>query len=287
MANEAQRENWNGASGRNWVERQDQFDASNAVWADLLLATAAPAPGERVLDIGCGCGATTLAAARAVGRDGQAVGADLSAPMLGVARSRAERAGLPNAAFAVADAQTDDLAALGRDERRPYDLAISRFGVMFFDDPPAAFANIRAAVRPGGRLTFVCWGPLPHQEWLTVPLGAAGPVLGVAPGEEGPSPMLSLADADHVTDLLRNAGWAEVATAFEARPMNVGGARTVEQAAAFVAGTGAGRALFADAEPARAEAAMAAIRKALAPHLTPDGVIVHGAVLVVTARRVE
>ncbi len=225
MANEAQRENWNGESGRNWVERQDQFDASNATWADLLLATAAPAAGERVLDVGCGCGATTLAAARGVGPGGQAVGADLSEPMLGVARGRAERAGVPNTAFAVADAQTDDLAALGGDGRGlPYDLAISRFGVMFFDDPPAAFANVAAAVRPGGRLTFVCWGPLAHQEWLTVPLGAAAPVLGVTPGEGGPPPMLSLADADDVTGLLRKSGWAEVTTALEDRPMPVGGA---------------------------------------------------------------
>src|SRR6188768_125250 len=163
---------WNGDSGQRLAEEADRRDRVLAPFAEVLLDAAGLSLGERVLDIGCGCGATTLAAARAVGRDGQAVGADLSAPMLGVARSRAERAGLPNAAFAVADAQTDDLAALGRDERRPYDLAISRFGVMFFDDPPAAFANIRAAVRPGGRLAFVCWGPLPHQEWLTVPLGA-------------------------------------------------------------------------------------------------------------------
>ena len=223
------------------MERQDQFDASNATWADLLLATAAPAAGERVLDIGCGCGATTLAGARGVGPGGQAVGADLSEPMLGVARGRAEQAGLPNAAFAVADAQTDDLAALGGDGRRPYDLAISRFGVMFFDDPPAAFANIRAAVRPGGRLTFVSWGPLAHQEWLNVPLGAAAPVLGVTPGDGGPSPMLSLADADLVTGLLRGAGWDKVTTDLEDRPMPVGGARTVEQAATFLAGTGPGQ----------------------------------------------
>ena len=216
------------------------------------------------------------------------MGADLSEPMLGVARGRAERAGVPNAAFAVADAQTDDLAALGGDgSGLPYDLAISRFGVMFFDDPPAAFANVFAAVRPGGRLTFVCWGPLAHQEWLTVPLGAAAPVLGVTPGEGGPPPMLSLADADYVTGLLRKSGWAEVTTALVDRPMPVGGAHTVEQAATFLAGTGPGRALFADAEPARAEAAMAAIHDVLAPRLTPEGVILHGAVLVVTARRVE
>jgi SAM-dependent methyltransferase len=284
MANEAQRENWNGESGRNWVERQDQFDASNATWADLLLETAAPAPGERVLDVGCGCGATTLAAARATGPGGQAVGADLSAPMLGVARARAERAGLANARFAVADAQTDDLAAL--DGGGPYDLAISRFGVMFFDGPVAAFANIGRAVRPGGRLAMTVWAA-GDQEWLKVPLGAAAPVLGVTPGDDAAPPMQSLGDADHVTGLLQRAGWGDVATALHDRPMVVGGARTVEDAASFLAGTGPGRALFADAEPSRAGAAMAAIRDVLAPRLTPEGVILRGAVLAVTARRVE
>lgn len=285
MANEAQRTNWNGASGQTWVERQDQFDANNATWADLLLDVAALRPGEQVLDVGCGCGATTLAAARRVAPGGRAVGADLSEPMLEVARERAAEAGTAGegveASFVVADAQTDDLVGAGG----PFDALISRFGVMFFDDPVAAFANLRTAVRPGGRLALAVWGPMEHQQWLALPLGAAASVLG--PPEDGPGgpPMLSLGDRDHIVDLLTRAGWEGIDTALHERTMVLGGARTVEGAADFVSATGPMRALFADADPDTAARATDAIRAALQDHLTPEGVVVSGGVLAVTARR--
>ena len=127
-----------------------------------MLAAAAIAPGDRVLDIGCGCGNTTLAAARAAGPDGSAHGVDLSVPMTDLGRQRAEQERV-NATFEVADAQTHPFKA------GAFDVAVSRFGVMFFDDPVAAFTNIAGALRPGGRLAFVCWQDLMVNDWMLVP----------------------------------------------------------------------------------------------------------------------
>jgi SAM-dependent methyltransferase len=295
VANEAQRENWNGESGRSWARRQDEFDANNATWGDLLAEVAGCRLGERVLDVGCGGGATTLAASRRVGPAGRATGVDLSELLLGVARERAAAAGLGNVAFHAADAQVDDLAALagaagglrsgpGPAPGGPYDVAISRFGVMFFDDPVAAFANVRAAMAPDGRLAFVSWAPLDRQPWLVVPLAAVAPTLG-SPDLDAAAPgMTSLGDPGRATEVLTGAGWSAVTVARHRRPMVVGGAATVAAAAEFLAGTGPLRALVGDADDATAARARQDIRRALEPHATPQGIVLSGEVLAVTAR---
>jgi ubiquinone/menaquinone biosynthesis C-methylase UbiE len=298
MTNEDERERWNGVSGEAWVRRQEQYDRMLAPWGALLAETAAVAPGERVLDVGCGCGATTLAAAeRAAGvpagggdatggvdatggaAPGVALGVDLSEPMIAVARRRAAEAGLDHVAFRVADAQTDDL---GVDDR---DVVVSRFGVMFFDDPVAAFANVARATRPGGRLACVVWGPPDAQEWLLVPMAAAtahlpppGPGLLDGPG------MFALARPEHTTDVLERAGWRDVALVRHERAVRVGGG-TVDDAVSFLAGTGPGRALLDGVEEATVDKALDAIRQALADHLTPDGVVLRGTAWALTARR--
>src|SRR5690242_10567588 len=131
----------------------------HAPFTDLILRAAALRAGLNVLDVGCGSGGTTLAAARLVA-PGRVLGLDLSGPMLAQARAGAEAAGLANVTFQQGDAQVESLEPAG------FDIAISRFGVMFFADPVAAFANIRSATRPGGRLVFVCWQPLAANQWL-------------------------------------------------------------------------------------------------------------------------
>ena len=138
VANAAQAEYWAGERGSAWVRHADGFDAQLSTYAVHLLAAADPMPGERVLDVGCGAGVTSFAAARLVGPEGSVVGLDISPTMLAVASRRAEESGLTNVSFLCADAQTTD-ADLGRPT-----LVISRFGVMFFDDPVAAFANLAA-----------------------------------------------------------------------------------------------------------------------------------------------
>ena len=161
MANEGQIEHWNGDEANHWVTHQQRYDAMLAPFTDHLLAAARVATPDRVLDVGCGCGATTLAAQPA----GTAVGLDLSAVMVQAARRRAAEERLANVSFVAGDGQTYPFPGGG------FDMAISRFGVMFFDDPVAAFANLAGGLVPGGRLVFVCWQELARNPHILVPVG--------------------------------------------------------------------------------------------------------------------
>jgi ubiquinone/menaquinone biosynthesis C-methylase UbiE len=281
MTNVDQRDNWNGISGDTWVRFQDRYDRMLEPWGDLLAQAAAVEPGERVLDVGCGCGVTTLAAARRTGGpDGVAVGVDLSEQMVARARQRAQAGGITTARFEVGDCQTDDL---GTDS---YDVAMSRFGVMFFDDPVAAFANIARAVRPGGRLVFVTWGPALDQEWVTVPRAAAvAHVPTPAPADEDAPGPFSLASAERCTAILHDAGWTDVHMELHQRPELLGGGGTLDETLDFVVHSGPIRLLLADVDEAPRRRAVEAIREALQEHLTPAGVEVTGTAWTVTASR--
>ena len=196
-ANEAQQRAWNNAG---MIERWKGIEPSAGPALEPLLTATQLKPGERVLDIGCGGGLTTLAAARAVGPSGLALGADLSAPMLEVARGRATEAGLGNVTFAVVDAQTADFAGA------PFDIAMSRFGVMFFSDPVAAFANIARHLRSGGRLAFACWQDAKANTWQPSEIFARyNPAPPRVEGRPGPSPF-AFADAAYVSGILASAG---------------------------------------------------------------------------------
>jgi ubiquinone/menaquinone biosynthesis C-methylase UbiE len=284
MTNDDQRAAWNGASGANWVDQQERYDRTLEPWAVLLADTAAVTPGERVLDVGCGCGATTLDAARRTGAAGAALGVDLSAPMIAVALRRAEAEGLVGASFRVGDAQTADLGV------EAHDVVVSRFGVMFFDDPVAAFANLRKAVRPGGRLAFAVWAALPDQEWITVAMAAALTHLppaepaGPAAAEDAPG-LFSLARPERTIDLLTQAGWDDVAVDRQQRQVLFGGGGTVDDAVAFLAKTGPARALLDGVDEATVARTLDAVREAFAAYHTPDGVVLGGTAWMVTSRR--
>ena len=200
--NAEQRKYWNRDEARHWVDNQQRYDEMLAPFGARVIAAAALAPANRVLDVGCGCGATTLAAAHGVS-EGEAVGIDLSEQMIERARQRALEDGVGNARFEVADAQTFHLAV-------PFDTVISRFGVMFFDDPAGAFTNIGRAIAPGGRLAFLCWRELARNEWMTAMRDAlaSGRTL-PEPPPNAPGP-LSLADTDRVRGMLSDAGFADV-----------------------------------------------------------------------------
>ena len=156
---------WNGPGGQHWADRQQVQDILLAPVADLLLDRARPAPGERIVDVGCGCGATTSALAQRAGPAGHVLGIDISGPMLARARQLAP-AGLP-VDFELADATIYPFASGG------FDLLVSRFGVMFFAEPALSFANMRRALRPSGRLAFACWREPRDNPWLMLPLQAA------------------------------------------------------------------------------------------------------------------
>jgi SAM-dependent methyltransferase len=201
-ANEFERRRWN---DDNWTAVWPKRERLTDEVTGYLLAASLLQPGERVLDIGYGGGKTSLAAAQAVGAEGAVVGADVSEPLSRLARDRAAAAGLGNVSFRVADMQTERL------EGGPFDVAISQFGVMFFDDRAAAFRNVRGHLRPGGRIVFACWQSMEQNPWFFAPAVAefAPPPPVPEPGKSPTGPF-ALADAEQTTSLLEAAGFADV-----------------------------------------------------------------------------
>jgi len=200
--NEAQLRQWNDEVRITaWLRREPLTAAVTAT----LLAHAQLASGERVLDVGCGGGRTTIAAARQIAPEGEALGADISGPLARLARERAGSAGVTNARFTVADMQTARL------DGGPFDVAVSQFGVMFFDESVTALANIRAHLRPGGRLAFVCWQAVDDNPWF--PDSAirpfVPPVPAPGPGKNATGPF-TLADPQYTTGVLAAAGWTAI-----------------------------------------------------------------------------
>jgi SAM-dependent methyltransferase len=266
---------WDGDEGAHWAEEAGRYTRMLAPFGDLLVAAAGLSPGEAVLDVGCGCGDVSLGAARAVGESGRVTGVDLSAAMLGVARARAEREGVRQASFVQADAARHRAA-------QPVDAVLSRFGVMFFDDPTAAFTNLRSTLHRGGRLQFLCWQELFANEWMIVPGAAVAEVLPLpAGGESGAAGPFALADAGHIESVLEAAGFHDVGIDGVAAPMWMG--EDAEDAVGFLQVTGMGRALFADAEPEAVAEALQRAVAALAAHQGPDGVVLDGAAWLVSA----
>ncbi len=203
---------WNGAAGVAWVAAQAVLDGMFSPIEAALADTAADAGARRVLDIGCGTGAVALAVARRLGAAGEALGVDISAPMVAAARARAEREGSP-ARFVVADATTHALPPAH------FDLAVSRFGVMFFPDPVAAFTNIRGALRPGGGLAAVAWRSRDDNPFMTTAERTAVPMLPEPPPPRpaGAPGQFAFADEDRVRGILADSGWRDVAL----RPVDV------------------------------------------------------------------
>lgn len=272
--NQAQHEAWNGDSGLRWVADADRRDAVLAPVADTLLAAARIQPGESILDVGCGCGATTVAAVTHAGPGGTAHGIDLSEPMLAVARQRARDAALTTVTFTQADAQTHAL------DGSAHDVVLSRFGTMFFDDPVAAFTNIKRAVRPGGRLFIATWQPLGLNDWLTVP-GAALLQYGTLPDSQPDVPgMFAQADPDLLRSTLTRAGWAAVDSRAVTVTLRLGD--DPADATDYLADSGVGRAVLDTVPAANKPAALQAVTDALAPHTTSDGVHLDAAIWITT-----
>lgn len=195
---------WNGRAGRAWVDAQALLDQLFEPFAERLVEAASSRPVARVLDVGCGTGGTTLAIARRLGAASDCIGVDISEPMISAAQSRAERDGT-SARFVCADAQTYPF------ESARFDLITSRFGVMFFADPTAAFANLRRASRDGARLRMFAWRSASENPFMTTAERAAAPVLPNLPVRraEGPG-QFAFADAGHVGGILSQSGWDDI-----------------------------------------------------------------------------
>ncbi len=269
---------WNEQGAPRWVANADRIDAHIGPLGRLALERAVIARGQRVLDVGCGCGQTSLELAGRVGPTGRVTGIDLSAEMLAVAARRAREAGLANLRFEVADAQTEALAAGG------FDRVFSRFGVMFFADPAAAFANLRRSLTDGGCLAFVCWQELRRNAWMLGPLLAAAKHVALppppAPGEPGP---FSLGDPQRLRGVLEAAGFARVELEGVETSLRIGGAGGVEEATEFLLEVGPTARVLEGASPSVREAVAGAVREVIAAHATAEGVRMDCAVWIAVA----
>jgi len=267
---------WNDEAGSRWAAFQERIDHVFAPLGLAGLASAALQPAESVLDIGCGCGATLLELASAVGARGGVVGIDVSRSMLAVAEQRAQALGLANVGFLLADAST---YAFGEDA---FDVAFSRFGVMFFDDPVGAFANVRRSLRADGRLVFVCWRDLAANPWFHVPLEAVRPHVAAQPkpDPEAPGP-LAFADPNRVRGILAQAGFEDVQfKAFDVKL--VLGLRT--SACELLSQIGIAARLLGEADDRARADAVVALDRVLRAHETNGDVVLGAGVWIVSAR---
>jgi SAM-dependent methyltransferase len=272
--NVEQDEAWNGASGRHFIEQRERHERMRGQLTARLLARAQIGDGENVLDIGCGCGDVTILTARAA-PSGQALGADLSRVQIAEARRLAATAGVANARFEVADAQVHPFPA------GMFDLILSNFGVMFFDDPAAAFGNLRRALRRGGRLAFLCWRARDENPFFTTGFAEAAAVLGLRE-LPGPAAAFSLADSSATRSLLAGAGFSGLEFAKVDEPMLVG--RDVEDVLEYERASPGATGLLAGLSPVQAAELTRQVRDDLTPFASPAGVIIPAAVWLVTAQ---
>jgi SAM-dependent methyltransferase len=271
--NVEQTEAWNGASGRYFIEQRERHERMRGRLTARLLAAARIEDGENVLDIGCGCGDLTILAARAT-RSGHALGADLSQIQVAEARRLAAAAGVANARFEVADAQVHSFGA------GIFDVVLSNFGVMFFDDPAAAFSNLRKALRRGGGLAFLCWRGREENPFFTIGFAEAAAMLGIRE-VPGPSPAFSLADTARASALLAGAGFGGIEFAKADEPMLIG--RDVADVLEYERASPSAAGLSTGLSAAQAAELTEQVRDQLTTYASPGGVIMPGAAWLVTA----
>jgi SAM-dependent methyltransferase len=268
---------WNGPGGQRWADRDAAQEVLLRPIAEVLIDNAKPKPGERVLDIGCGVGATTVALAKAVAPGGFALGLDVSGPMLARAREVAPK-NLP-LDFALADATIYPF------DPGSFDLLASRFGVMFFADPVASFTNLRRALKPSGRLAFICWREPRENPWMMGPLMAVYKHVPKMPpvGPEDPGPF-AFASEERVMRILKGAGFVDVAIAPQNLAMDIAIGRGLDAAVDGALQIGPASRALQGHPPETYEAAKGSIREALAPFLKGQSVALPGAIWIVTAK---
>ena len=277
QANAEQIALWNDTAGRAWVETQQTLDAVLLPFEKRLVAAVAERRAQRVLDIGCGTGSTTLAIARQLGKNGGAVGVDISQPMIAFAKQRAGAESAPPR-FIVGDAQTyafDDAS---------FDMVVSRFGVMFFDDPVRAFANLRRATAPGGTLEVIAWRSPAENPFMTAAERAAAPFVPEMPARKPDEPgQFAFADRSRVYSILEESGWSEI----RIEPLDVECTLPKRDLDAYITRLGPlGRVLPQLDEKARARV-VEAVRGAFDPYVHGNEVRFTAACWTVGARRAD
>jgi ubiquinone/menaquinone biosynthesis C-methylase UbiE len=275
-------EEWVGERVTRWLERADGIDLQLRAVSDALFEAAALQPGERVLDVGCGTGPTTREAAAAVGSGGAVTGLDVTDEMLAAAAART------TAAVADGAAPIDWLQADPVTWAPPvgaFDVVLSRFGVMFFSDPGAAFTHLADATRPGGRLAVATWAPRSGSDVFQVPYAAALKALGRQDEQSDREGSFSLCDPAEVRELLEAAGWSDVRSAVLDLALPFAGGVDAATSAEHAVGVVPTRAVVAGLDDATRVRVLAAIAEALAPYEHDGAVVLRGTVLVTTAHR--
>ena len=278
-ANSAQIEYWNDRAGPNWVKFHKHLDGQIGDIGKIAIDRAGVTAGQHVLDIGCGCGDSSLELARRVGPDGAVRGIDISTPMLAQAKRRAALEPALKLEFERHDAQTAEFPAAA------YAHGFSRFGVMFFDEPIAAFGNVRKALKADGRLTFICWRALAENPWMAIPLGVAGqfvtPPEPVPPGAPGP---FALADGMRARQILDAAGYSDISLEALNEPLYLSGPGTAAAAAAHATRMGPVARVLGDADEDIVRRVEAALIKTLTPYYDGTGIRMDSACWIVSAR---
>jgi SAM-dependent methyltransferase len=276
--NSDQIEFWNGVAGGKWVDFNPLLDRMLKPVSDIAMDRANPIPGEHVLDVGCGCGGTSLELAARVAPGGTVTGLDISTPMLALARERAEAAGAA-ASFINADAETHALPAAA------YDLLFSRFGIMFFSNPKVAFANFQGALKPGGRAVFVCWRDQKYNPWVTIPFEAARPFVPEFEPPEGDAPgQFAFAREGWVEDILSDSGFTGVRIERHDTTQRVGEG-DLDSCVELILKLGPVSRLVREADEDLVPAITAAVREAVAPHHDGTCIALAGSVWIVAANR--
>jgi SAM-dependent methyltransferase len=268
---------WNGALGQRWVTMQREIDRVVVPFGDAALKAAAPQPGERVIDIGCGCGDTSIEIARMVGEAGAVLGVDVSRPMLEVARARGALESLAHLAFREGDASEAELPA-------NTELLFSRFGVMFFSEPSQAFTHLRKSLRTGGRCVFVCWRAPRDNPWAMAPLSAARTAMGVTPAPadpDAPGPF-AFADEERLRAILASAGLGAIEVQRFDSAITLGA--TPRSAAEFAVQMGPASRLVREVGIEHLPIILDAVERTLAPLAAPDGLVsLNGSAWIVSA----
>jgi SAM-dependent methyltransferase len=262
-------------AGKRWVEQQAFLDRLFAPIGKAVIDAADPRAGERVLDIGCGAGATTFETAWRTGPEGRAVGVDVSPDLIELARRRAGEQGLEGVEFQLADAQAEAFSS-------PFDAIVSRFGVMFFTDPVAAFANLRQALKPEGRLAFACWRSPQDNAIAQIPMAAAAPFLPpiARPDKDAPG-RFAFADPDRVRGILAESGWRDIAIA----PLDDPAPASLDEVMTMSLRVGPLNAILSKLDAATRAAIHEAVAQALQAHVKDGVIAMNSACWLVTAKR--
>ncbi len=284
MDNNEQIKYWNGEGGERWAQRDDTMARLLHPVAEALLDHAGVPRAVDALDIGCGGGSQSLLLAQRIGSQGSVLGVDISAPLLAVARNKL--AALPEDSARVDFLQAD--AASHPFSGDSFDLLFSRFGVMFFDDPKAAFTNLRGALRSSGRLAFCCWQALRDNDWTRIPLQTA---LQFLPAPEAPAPNapgpFAFADPDYIRDILHTAGYHNVQVTPHITTIRFGEAHSLRDSVRETATIGPVSSLLTGQDPALLEQVFSALEESLAPYYSGGALNLPGAIWFVTADNTE